>query len=220
MSAGAVPGAGAGHAAERTGHRPDLGVEPAEQRSTPAERTRFGVWLWLASDSALFASLFATYLAVHGALGTGPGPRRLFDLPLTALATFVLLGSSLAMGFALDALGRGEMHPLRVWLGITAALGAVFVGLQAAEFHRYSRLGLTFARSDFASSFYTLVGFHGLHVTFGVIWLTSLLVFACRRERVDRADFWRFETASLYWYFVDVVWVVLFSVVYLLGKAG
>lgn len=185
-----------------------------------AERARFGVWLWLASDSALFASLFATYLSLHGALGGGPGPRQLFDLSLTALATFVLLGSSLAMGFALDALRLGSIQALRVWLGITAALGAVFVGLQATEFHRYTRMGLGYARSDFASAFYTLVGFHGMHVLFGVIWLTALLVFACRRSALSPADHWRFEVASLYWYFVDVVWVVIFSVVYLLGKVG
>lgn len=199
-----------------TGPRPE-GVEP---RSTAAERTRFGIWLWLASDAALFASLFGTYLTLHGALGGGPGPAQLFDLGLTALATFVLLGSSLAMGLALEAMQGGRMQPLRLWLAVTASLGLCFVGLQTAEFWRYSHHGLTFASSDFGSAFYTLVGFHGLHVTFGVIWLVSLLVFCFRRQAITANDFWRFEAASLYWYFVDVLWVVIFSVIYLLGKAG
>jgi len=191
-----------------------------EPRSGPAERTRFGIWLWLASDSALFASLFATYLSLRGATAGGPSGAQLFDLRLTAVATFVLLSSSLVLGLALEALQAGRTAALRAWLGCTALLGLGFVGLQAAEFTSYARRGLTFAHSDFASAFYALVGFHGLHVTFGVLWLGSLLAFTLRRPAVAPRDFWRFEAASLYWYFVDVVWVVIFSVVYLLGKAG
>ena len=188
---------------------------------SPIDTTRLGIWLWLASDCALFASLIATYLALHGQTAGGPDAKQLFDLKLTLVSTFALLISSVTMGVALDALQRQDIAGLRRWLVVTALLGAVFVGMEIHEFHSYTVAGLWFTRSDFASAFYVLVGFHGLHVTFGIAWILSLLIFTFRKPGgITRADHWRFEMMSLYWYFVDVVWVVIFTVIYLLGKVG
>jgi cytochrome c oxidase subunit 3 len=200
----------------------EAGTPPAPEYHlpTPAENTKLGVWVWLASDCALFASLIATYLTLHGQTGSGPTPRELFNLPMTAAATFVLLLSSMTMGFGLEAAQRLDRAATLRWLVPTAVLGLGFVGMQAFEFTHYVRDGLTMATSNFGASFYTLVGFHGLHVSFGVAWLTSLLVYLLRRADVPAGEVWRLEAASLYWYFVDVVWVVIFTVVYLMGKVA
>lgn len=200
---------------------PDAGPAVAQAMPTPVETTRLGIWLWLASDCALFASLIATYLTLHGQTAGGPTSQELFDLRLTLVSTFALLLSSVTMGVALEALQREDIAGLRRWLIATALLGAVFVALEINEFHHYTASGLWMQRSDFASAFYVLVGFHGLHVSFGIAWMLSLLIFTFRKPGgLTRADHWRFEMASLYWYFVDVVWVVIFTVIYLLGKVG
>ncbi len=188
--------------------------------ATPAENNKLGIWLWLASDCALFASLIATYLSLHGQTLAGPGPKQLFDLRITVTATFVLLCSSMTMGMGLEAAQRCDYRGVLRWLIPTAVLGLAFVGMQVFEFTHYVLQGLTLQVSDFGASFFTLVGFHGLHVSFGVAWITSLLIYVFRKKRVDQADAWRFEAVSLYWYFVDVVWVVIFTVVYLMGKVG
>jgi len=207
--------------ATHTTPAPDGGPAGAHVLPTPAETTKLGIWLWLASDCALFASLIATYLTLHGQTAGGPSSQQLFDLRLTLVSTFALLMSSVTMGVALEALQKNDIARLRRWLGVTALLGAVFVGLEINEFHHYTVAGLWFQRSDFASSFYALVGFHGLHVSFGIAWIVSLIVFTFRKPGgITRADHWRFEMASLYWYFVDVVWVVIFTVIYLIGKVG
>lgn len=200
---------------------PDAGAAGSQTLPTPAETTKLGVWLWLASDCALFASLIATYLALHGSTNGGPGPKDLFDLQGTLISTFALLISSVTMGVALEALQRHDIPGLRRWLVVTALLGLVFVVLEINEFHHYTVSGLWYQRSVFASSFYSLVGFHGLHVSFGVAWILSLFIFTFRKPGgLTRADHWRFEMASLYWYFVDMVWVVIFTVIYLIGKVG
>lgn len=200
---------------------PEAGQAGPHHLRTPAETTKLGIWLWLASDCALFASLIATYLSLHGQTAGGPGPKQLFDLRETLGSTFALLISSVTMGLGLECLQKQDIPGLRKWLMVTALLGLVFVGLEMNEFHHYTMAGLWYQRSDFASSFYTLVGFHGLHVSFGVAWIISLLVFTWRKPGgIKVGDHWRFEMASLYWYFVDVVWVVIFTVIYLIGKVG
>ena len=204
------------------------GTDTAEWASTPSgpyreataeENNKLGIWVWLASDCALFAALIATYLTLHNSVQHAPTAAQLFDLRLTATATFVLLLSSMSMGIGVEALQRNDVPAMRRWLWLTAALGIVFVGMQVFEFTTYWHHGLTLSASDFGASFYTLVGFHGLHVTFGVAWILSLLILSYRKT-ITAADAWRFEAASLYWYFVDVVWVVIFTVVYLMGKVG
>jgi heme/copper-type cytochrome/quinol oxidase subunit 3 len=193
----------------------------AAHQHEAVEHTRFGVWVWLASECAFFASLIGTYLAMHGHFSPGLGPKQLFDLKTTAVSTFALLISSVTMGLVVEAAQRQAMPALRLWLVVTALLGLVFVGMEAREFLLYWHKGLTLSSSAFGSAFFTLVGFHGLHVSFGIAWILSLLIYSFRkRGGLEAADLWRFEVASLYWYFVDVVWVVLFTVVYLLGKLG
>lgn len=183
--------------------------------------TRLGVWVWLASECAFFASLIGTYITLHNHYQTGLGPAQLFDLRTTAISTFALLISSVTMGIALDAAQRRAISALRAWLTVTALLGLLFVAMEVREFLTYWHKGLTLSSSAFGSAFYTLVGFHGLHVSFGIAWIVSLLIFTFRkRGGLQPADMWRFEMVSLYWYFVDVVWVVLFTVVYLIGKMG
>ena len=189
-------------------------------QSTGIENTKLGVWVWLASECAFFASLIGTYLSLHSHYAPGPSAAQLFDLKLTGVATFVLLSSSLTMGLAVEAQQRGQTGRLRGLLAVTALLGLVFVGMQAIEFTTYVHKGLTPTVSAFGSSFFTLVGFHGMHVSFGVAWIVSLLIYTFRKRDFGPADTWRIEIASLYWYFVDVVWVVLFTVVYLMGKMG
>lgn len=205
------------HGSEASGFGPGPG---AYREATPAENNKLGIWVWLASDCALFASLIATYVSLHTHTVGGPTAKQLFDLRITVAATFVLLASSMTMGFGLEAAQRGDYPGVLRWLFSTGGLGLVFVGMQVVEFTHYVQQGLTMQVSDFGASFFTLVGFHGLHVSFGVAWITSLLVYTLRKRRLDPAQVWRFEAASLYWYFVDVVWVVIFTVVYLMGKVG
>jgi cytochrome c oxidase subunit 3 len=192
-----------------------------EHHAVQVEHTRLGVWVWLASECAFFASLIGTYLSLHAFHQPGLGPRDLFDLPTTAVSTFALLVSSVTMGLAIEAAQRQAASTLRLWLVVTALLGLVFVGMEAHEFVSYWHRGLTLQSSAFGSAFYTLVGFHGMHVSFGIAWILSVLIFSLRKPGgFSTGDLWRLEVLSLYWYFVDVVWVVLFTVVYLLGKLG
>lgn len=185
-----------------------------------ASNARLGVWLWLASDCALFASLIATYLTLHGHASGALTPKHLFDLPLTTVATFALLASSMTMGLGVEAARRGTVGPLRRWLLISGLLGLVFVSLQVHEFMTFWHKGLTFGSGVFGDSFYILTGFHGLHVLFGVTWLAGLLWWSRKLTTITPNDVLKVEVASLYWYFVDVVWVVLFTVIYLLGVLG
>jgi cytochrome c oxidase subunit 3 len=185
-----------------------------------AENQRLGFWMFLGSECVFFASLIGTYVALHGRNPTGPGPRDVFDIPLTAVATFTLLASSLTMGLAVNAIARNRLRSLRTWLVVTALLGLGFLGMQAYEFTDFWQKGLHYNTSMFSASFFTLTGFHGLHVSFGVSWIISLLVYSLRAKDVDARQTVRFETAGLYWHFVDIVWVVIFTVVYLMGVSG
>ncbi|MBS9719677.1 cytochrome c oxidase subunit 3 [Tianweitania sp. BSSL-BM11] len=184
-----------------------------------AEETLFGFWVFLMSDLVLFALLFATYASMIGATDGGPGPKDVFELSSAAIETGVLLLSSLTMGMASIAMKYKE-HPTRLygWLGVTLLLGLVFLGLEAHDFVKMASEGATPQRSGWLSSFYALVSTHGLHVLAGCIWLTisiiQLAVFGLRSEvklRIMRL--------SLFWHLLDVVWIFIFSVVYLGGLA-
>jgi heme/copper-type cytochrome/quinol oxidase subunit 3 len=162
-----------------------------------------------------FGSLISTYLVYRGRSVQGPTPHEILDIPVTSVSTFVLLMSSLAMVLALAGIQRGDMRRFRLWIGATAALGLVFLGFQVYEFSTFSHEGLTLQTNLFGSTFFTLTGFHGAHVTVGVIWLLSLLGFSLA-GRLGPEHALRVEIAGLYWHFVDVVWIVIFTVVYLL----
>lgn len=201
-------------AAWRQGAAHGAGVEHPEP-NTGVDNRKLGFWLFLASECMFFASLIIGYVVYHGRSVVGPYPRDVFNIPLTSISTFVLLMSSLAMVLAVSASQRGALGVTRRWLAVTAALGLTFLGFQAYEFTHFVSLGLTLQSSVFGTTFYTLTGFHGAHVAVGVIWLLSLLAYLFRTEMTPERSL-DVEVAGLYWHFVDVVWIVIFTVVYLL----
>jgi heme/copper-type cytochrome/quinol oxidase subunit 3 len=162
-----------------------------------------------------FGALLATYLLYQGKSQQGPYPLDVFDLELTSLSTFVLLMSSLTMVLTLDALQRGSLKRCRFWLIMTALFGMTFLGFQVHEFRTFAEAGLSLRGNVFGSTFYTLTGLHGLHVTIGIVWLLSLLAYSYRGG-VTPARALDVEIAGLYWHFVDIVWIAIFTVVYLL----
>ena len=186
--------------------------------STGLDSRKLVMWAFLASDTMFFGALIGTYMTYRGrseALGMGPYPYDIFDIPYTSVSAFVLLMSSLTMVLALAAIQKGNHRGLRVWLLATALLGAIFVGGQFFEFTMFVREGLTLTSNMFGASFFVLTGFHGLHVTIGVIWLLTL-VWMSLRGGIDQGDSLTVEIAGLYWHFVDIVWIVIFTLVYLI----
>jgi heme/copper-type cytochrome/quinol oxidase subunit 3 len=180
--------------------------------ATGVTNTKLAIWLFLASDCLFFGAFIATYLLYRGRTHTGPGPRSVYDIPFTSATSFILLMSSLTMVLALAAIMRGDERRLRIWLLATALLGATFVAGQVFEFTEFTRKGLDLG-SLFGSTFFVLTGFHGAHVTAGIIWLLSLWGMASQ-GRLHQKDSQKIEIAGLYWHFVDVVWIVIFTVVY------
>jgi cytochrome c oxidase subunit 3/cytochrome o ubiquinol oxidase subunit 3 len=183
--------------------------------STGLPNTKLAVWLFLASDCLLFGALISTYVLYRGASIVGPYPADVFDIPYTSVSAFVLLASSLTMVLALSAIQRGDPARMRVWLLATAMLGLVFVGGQVYEFTTFAHEGLTLSTNMFSTSFYVLTGFHGVHVTVGILMLLTVvsLSFGGRitQERSETV-----EVVGLYWHFVDIVWIVIFTIVYLI----
>ena len=181
------------------------------------------MWLFLASDCMFFGSLIAMYMIYRGdaermfeaGQGVGPMPSEILDIPYTSISAFVLLMSSLTMVLALASIQRGNQRGLRIWLSATAALGLVFLGGQFFEFTAFYREGLGLTTNMFSMSFFVLTGFHGAHVTIGVIWLTSLVIVSLRGG-VRQEQSMNVEIAGLYWHFVDIVWIVIFTLVYLI----
>ena len=173
------------------------------------------MWAFIGSECMLFGSLIITYLVYRGKSVVGPYPEDLLNIPFITVTTFVLLMSSLMMVLALSAVQRGDMKWGKVWLFMTAFLGMIFLGGQVYEFTHFVREGLTLKTNLFGGSFFLLTGTHGAHVTVGVIWLLSL-VFMTQRGRLTQANAETVEIAGLYWHFVDVVWIVLFTLIYLL----
>ncbi|WP_454683419.1 cytochrome o ubiquinol oxidase subunit III [Ancylobacter moscoviensis] len=178
--------------------------------------TALGFWVYLMSDCLIFAVLFATFGVLGGNYAAGPGPRDLFDLPLVALNTSMLLFSSITYGFAMLAMDRDRKAQTQLWLIITGLFGLAFLSIELYEFHHMIEIGATPQRSAFLSAFFTLVGTHGLHVTFGIIWLVTLMVQVQRRGLIA-ANKRRLMCLSMFWHFLDVVWIGVFTFVYLMG---
>lgn len=191
------------------------------QTSTGLDNRKLFMWLFLGSDCLFFGSLIATYLLYRGrdaALGNpGPRPADVFDIPYTSVSSFVLLMSSLTMVLALAAIQRGDVRGLRIWLAATALLGLTFLGGQAYEFTHMVHEGLTLRSNLFGSSFFVMTGFHGAHVAVGVLILLSFYVMASQ-GRVRQSDSLNIELAGLYWHFVDIVWILIFTLIYLLPE--
>ena len=178
--------------------------------------TMLGFWIYLMSDCLIFAILFACYAVLGGNYAAGPSPKDLFDLNLIALNTAMLLFSSITYGFAMLAMVKNRLRQMQMWLVVTLLFGLAFLGIELYEFHHLIHIGATPQRSAFLSSFFTLVGTHGLHVTFGSIWLVTLLVQTSRHGLIP-ANKRRLMCLSLFWHFLDVIWIGVFTFVYLLG---
>ena len=175
-----------------------------------------GFWIYLMSDCLIFAMLFAAYAVLGSSYAGGPGPKQLFDLPLVALNTSMLLLSSITYGFAMLAMNDGKRGATQLWLAITGLFGLAFLGIELSEFRHLIHEGATPQTSAFLSSFFTLVGTHGLHVTFGVIWMVVLMV-QVQVKGLIPANRRRLMCLSLFWHFLDVIWIGVFTFVYLMG---
>jgi len=182
----------------------------------PENGTLLGFWIYLMSDCLVFACLFAMYAVLGHSYAGGPTGAELFDLPLAAVNTSLLLLSSITYGFAMLEMQRGRLPGTLIWLVITGAFGAGFIGIELHEFAHLIHEGAGPQRSAFLSSFFTLVGTHGLHVTFGLVWLATLVVQLGRRGLVA-ANRRRLMCLSMFWHFLDVVWIGVFTFVYLMG---
>lgn len=178
--------------------------------------TMLGFWIYLMSDCLIFAVLFAVYAVLGHNYAGGPGPKELFDLELVALNTAMLLLSSITYGFAMLEMARRRQTMMLVWLGITGLFGAAFLSIELYEFSHLIHEGATPGRSAFLSSFFALVGTHGLHVTFGIIWLVTLMV-QVLRTGLTASNTRRLMCLSLFWHFLDVIWIGVFTFVYLMG---
>ena len=210
MSVSTAPHAGA-----------DEVVEPApadavHHTSTGLSNEKLAMWTFLGSECLLFGGLISTFLLYRNRdIRVGPTVADLYDIPFTSVSSFVLLMSSLTMVLALSATQRGDQTRSRIWLLATALLGTTFVAGQVYEFTTFVKEGLGFTVNLQSSAFYVLTGFHGAHVTIGILILLSLVVMSIRGTLpASRAEV--VEIAGLYWHFVDVVWIVIFTVVYLI----
>jgi cytochrome o ubiquinol oxidase subunit III len=182
----------------------------------PENGTLLGFWLYLMSDCLIFACLFAVYAVLGRSYAGGPTGAELFDLPLVAVNTSLLLLSSITYGFAMLESQKKRVRSTLVWLAITGVLGAGFLGLELYEFSHLIHQGAGPQRSAFLTAFFTLVGTHGLHVTFGIIWLVTLM-FQVGRHGLSVENGRRLMCLSMFWHFLDVIWIGVFTFVYLMG---
>ena len=182
--------------------------------STGLDSWKVGFWTFIGSECLFFGTLISTYMVYKGASITGPYPNEILDIPLTTISTFVLLMSSLAMVLALDGVQRGKKAG-QFWLLVVILLGLTFLGFQVYEFNHFVHEGLTIQQNVFGSSFFVLTGFHGAHVAGGVTWLSILLIRSLRGKLPPQKSL-QLEIAGLYWHFVDIVWIAIFTLIYLI----
>ena len=178
--------------------------------------TVFGFWVYLMSDCLIFAGLFATFAVLSGATADGPTAKELFDLRFVLVETFLLLFSSLTFGFAMISAGKRNLAGLYGWLAVTALFGLGFLGMELYEFNHLIHEGAGPGRSAFLSAFFTLVGTHGLHVASGLLWM-AVLVIQVAKNGLTARNTTRLACLSLFWHFLDIIWIGVFTIVYLLG---
>ncbi|MBB1117030.1 cytochrome o ubiquinol oxidase subunit III [Stenotrophomonas sp. W1S232] len=178
--------------------------------------TILGFWVYLMSDVLIFASLFATYVVLAGGTNGGPSAKDLFDLSFVAWETALLLFSSLTFGLGMIALHKAQKGQMFFWLAITWLLGAGFMAMEIWEFNHLVHQGYGPDHSAFLSAFFALVGTHGLHVTGGLIWLTVMFI-QLSQDGLTQRNKTRMACLSLFWHFLDLIWIGVFSVVYLTG---
>ncbi len=205
---------GAGHD-DHDGHDGHADDHGAHHTSTGLSNNKMAMWLFLGSECLLFGGLISTYMLYRGRHSESLGPDQVYDIPFTSISSFVLLMSSLTMVLAVSSAVRQDDRRTTLWLTVTALLGATFVGGQVYEFTSFYREGMGFTTSLFSSSFFTLTGFHGVHVTVGIIMLLSLTGII-KRGKVPGQKAEVVELVGLYWHFVDIVWIVIFTLVYLI----
>lgn len=187
----------------------------AHATNTGLSNEKLTMWAFLGSECLLFGALISTYLLYKGRSVEGPLPEDIYDIPFTSASSFMLLMSSLTMVLSLAAIQRGDHRRLRLWLLATATLGGLFITGQIYEFTTFYREGLSLSTNLFGSTFFVLTGFHGVHVSLGIVMLLSLFGLSMRGKLpTERAE--AVEIAGLYWHFVDIVWIVIFTVVYLI----
>ena len=200
--------------------RAEIGVDHTAATNTGVSNPKLAIWLFLSSEALFFGAFIATYFLYRGRdpqfLG-GPTPHDLLNIPFTSVTSFVLLMSSLTMVLALAAIQRGDERRLRIWLLATAFFGLLFVGGQVFEFTEFYREGLSLSSNLFGTTFFTLTGLHGAHVTVGIIWLLMLWGRSVQ-GRLEPGKHEAIEIAGLYWHFVDVVWIVIFTAIYLVPQ--
>ena len=187
--------------------------------STGLPNLKLAMWVFLGSDCLLFGALISSYVLYRGASVKGPYPADVFDIPYTSVSSFVLLASSLTMVLALAAIQRGDVGRCRVWLLATALLGMTFIGGQVYEFTTFYHEGLALSTNLFGTTFYVLTGFHGTHVAIGIVMLLTLLSLTFM-GKITQENSETVELVGLYWHFVDIVWIVIFTVVYLIPSAS
>jgi heme/copper-type cytochrome/quinol oxidase subunit 3 len=186
--------------------------------ATGVTNAKLGMWIFLSSEFLLFGSFISAYLLYKGRSPSGPKPSQVYDIPFTSTTSFILLMSSLTMVLALAAIQRGDHRRFRIWIMATALFGLTFVGGQVYEFTNFFREHhLALHTNVFGSTFFVLTGLHGAHVTAGIIWLLSLFGLSSQGRLATR-DSEKVEIAGLYWHFVDVIWIVIFTVIYLVPK--
>jgi len=201
------------------------GGDPEHYTNTGVSNAKLAIWLFLSSEALFFGAFISTYFLYRGRdaqyLNKGVQnpltPDRMFNIPFTSITSFVLLMSSLTMVLALAAIQRGDHRRLRIWLLATALFGLTFVGGQVFEFTEFYRHGLHLSTNMFGTTFYVLTGLHGAHVTMGIIWLL-ILWGRSMGERLPTEKHESVEIAGLYWHFVDIVWIFIFTAVYLIPQ--
>lgn len=205
-----------GNAVSHPGSHEVLSLE----QTTEEGRLRIlGFWVFLGAEVVLFACLFATYLVLHGQTAGGPTSSQLFDVPGFTAETLLLLASSFTCGLGTYEMRRHHVKRLIAWMIVTMLLGMGFVGLEVHEFITYVSQGADMARSAFLSAFFVLVGTHGSHVSLGILWLLSIVLQLWRRG-LTPVTARKVFVVSLYWHFLDIVWVFIFTTVYLMGKVS
>lgn len=189
------------------------GQEEAAE-ATATDKVMFGFWVYLMTDLLMFSVLFAVYSVLHGNTVGGPSDRELFSLPLALAETLILLTSSFTCGLGMIAARLGRKNQVLTWFGITFVLGLMFLGLELTEFAEFIREGHTLPANAFLSSFFTLVGTHGAHITSGLLWMGITLLYVVKRG-LNTHMVRKLALLSLFWHFLDIVWIFIFTLVYL-----
>jgi cytochrome o ubiquinol oxidase subunit 3 len=184
-----------------------------------SSKSLLGFWIYLMTDCVLFASLFATYVILRGNTFGGPNGEQIFELPFVLAETLILLTSSFACGLGFLAARAGQKKQVLFWFAVTFLLGAAFLGLELSEFHKLAAEGDSWRRSGFLSAFFTLVGTHGLHITIGLVWM-AVMLFKTLQSGLTTPIVRKLTMLSMFWHFLDVIWIFIFTVVYLMGVAG